>query len=295
MNYTVDLQSSANFAPQFAEHACFNEDCFCADSLSPIDWLRQENQLSQNITIYEAFATYKVWDSISKTFLDREYYPVTYRYRSGLCFEVEGSVDFSKTHGDTTVFDGESCFKKQDLIMKQEQVLKLKVLLFERYPDQVQTWVQENGSPVANYGGTAGTFIYRDELIENAVVTIQDYLGDTGNPQVFKYNTTLSLQGLSQVKRAIGLDYNLTALNPQPASPFDNEFRVDASRRDSGGVSAVYNPWYIAGIHQDICSLTMNNNVNNIKMLSTLLLHHLLPHEPIHVPIVFFLLLLSRC
>jgi len=126
MNYTVNFVSGTS-APLFADDACdatnsAGTKCFCDNSKSPLKYLTDAGELSQDITITSI-------DSSTP-------YVVDFIYHSGVCVEVVGSESFSMVEGNKTVVNGtvQSCFDTASTILSKGQNVSVKIVLFERYP-----------------------------------------------------------------------------------------------------------------------------------------------------------------
>jgi len=123
MNYTVEFVSGAP-APKFAADACDTTNsagtkCFCDNSKTPLQYLTDAGELSQDIII---------------TNTDSTPYVLEFVYHSGLCFEVMGSETFSLVEGNKTIVNGveQSCFSTGSTILAKGQNKSVNVILFER-------------------------------------------------------------------------------------------------------------------------------------------------------------------
>jgi len=233
MNYTVDFISGAP-APVFAADACDTTNaagtkCFCDNSKTPLQYLTDAGQLSQDLTI---------------TSVDPTPYVLEFIYHSGLCLEVVGSETFSLVEGNKTVVNGtaQSCFSTGTTMLTKGQNKSVNIVLFERYPSA--TIGKQIAWPASTISASS-TLI--DFTVPNAVVAVLDQVSGGTSPVQFPYNTTLvqsSTKG-SYAKKPAALQYTINAGRPRPSFPFDLLFQVYAARSGPDGTSSAQGMYFI--------------------------------------------------
>ena len=233
MNYTIVLLDSNLPAPEFSSTSCPNSytPCYCGASKSPYQYMSDANLLNQSFVITE----------VNSTLLKFQYL-----YRTGLCYEVVGSEQFSLTQGQANS-EGDSCFAPDVFFMNKTDSSSLKsnnlsISLFERYPEGV-TWFTLNNQNqyVANTWNDPPMVNW---FMENSTLTVFDQI--SGNNVVIQYSTTL-VKSCTYCHTAvpIGNVYTMTANFMFPSFPYDLQFNIYAKRSASDGIFTVNNTWYI--------------------------------------------------
>jgi len=224
MNYSITIATGPLSSPNFASDVCPQTTCYCADSKSPLQYLFDSNEISQNITITVANET--VFD-------------VTYVYKSGVCLEVVGADQLSTSDGNVSYIDGVtySCFQSDTTFMTSQSTKPLQFLLFERYPFGTQ-WFDKNlnSLPISSSSGIVITF-NRD--VTDSVVFVQDQLSGTKIDSTFVYNNTF-VAGIP-----VGVTYIVNASKLRPSAPFSLMLSVGALRNGNDGSSFVSTSWFI--------------------------------------------------
>ena len=235
MNYTITLLDNLLPAPEFSDTSCPSDytQCYCGASKTPFDYMKAANLLNQSFSVTDVNTTLNIFQ---------------FYYRTGLCYEVIGSEQFSLVEGQANS-EGDSCFVKDVFYMDKTDGSSLKsknvtIKLFERYPEGV-TWFTLNNPN--KYVANKWTDIPRvNWFIENSTLTSLDQVSGSNSNAVIGYNTTL-VKSCEQCRTVVtnGVIYTLRANYAFPSFPYDLKFYIYAKRSESDGTFTVDNTWYI--------------------------------------------------
>ena len=151
--------------------------------------------------------------------------PLTFTYRSGVCFELNTGFDTLANLTGTTVGTA-SCYNDPTtLILSTGKTYRLNVIAFELYS-------LVDGEEMVDFNVDATTVTIFD------LATSPDY-------QSFPYSANMVLLPGRMVPEPQGLLYNITPGNPFVFPPFDFPFQVTVERDGPDGPASASNVWYI--------------------------------------------------
>ena len=235
MNYTITLLDSKLPAPKFSQDSCPSSytSCYCGTSKSPFEYMSDANLLNQSFIVTNVNSTMNIFQ---------------YYYRTGLCYEVIGSEDFSLVEGTVNSI-GDSCFDPNIFYMDKTDGNSLKnknltIKLFERYPEGVSWFTRNNEKKFNAVTWTDLPFI--NWFIENSTLTALDQISGSNSNVAVEYNTTL-IKSCTQCHTImpVGIIYTIKASNAFPIFPYDLKLDIYAKRSASDGIFTVDNTWYI--------------------------------------------------
>lgn len=218
MNYMISLEFCPYLAPKYDSGGVCPPNvkkCFCAESLSPIDYMKQSGANEQALIINDVTSEPK---------------KVIFEYHSGICFHVVGADDFSEVPGKLPAnfepskpADKVSCYSPNVRYLdKGETKVNLTIRAFERYPVSS-----------SHFGG----LVSKDEAVFNynvadVEVRITDRISNVDD-LLFQYNP------IDPVKHVIN------PVNIRPVFPFDMEFSVYVYRRLFNGWESTFSKYFI--------------------------------------------------
>ena len=227
MNYTVSLVSTAS-APKYDNKSCDptqpNIACFCAESLDPLEYMKNTNQISQTLSV---------------TYVTKSLKTLIFTYKSGVCFEVKGSELFSTSESlYASPSQNISCVKKGSTAVARGRELPLTFYAFERYPNK-PGWQSLQPLKTPNYVVDFG--------VANAQFFVLDLVSGRSSMFSIVYDNSTKLPPPPQrTPVPTGSSYTVEAKAPNPFFPFNQAFQVFVERDDGNGLfSTTYNLWYI--------------------------------------------------
>lgn len=227
MNYSIVLsKDTSQFKPPFTK-SCINpmnrgETCHCDANKKPYDFFKQSNKLNQTLMIMDVNETV-IW--------------ANFTYRTGVCFAVQNSAEFSLTTGIRGSTTGENCFPLGTTMLDTDNPIKksinLTTYLFENYPVQ------------GHYFNTLPEDMLFDFLVNNSTVTINDAVSG-GQQSTFQYVPGLNYSNpLTHILTPIGLIYQVKATNPMTIYPYVFELDFTVERAGTDGTSVARCTWFV--------------------------------------------------
>ena len=280
MNYTITLLPNSLPAPQFSDTSCPSAitPCFCGVSESPFQYMSNANLLNQSFVVIDVNTTVSVFE---------------YVYRTGLCYEVIGSEQFSLTEGEANN-EKDSCFPENVFYMDMASSVsninspknkQVQMNLFERYPEGTKWFTVTGPNQYVAKEWTKEPLV--NWFIENSQLEILDQISGGNSLVPYDYDTTLQ-KSCQQCHTAVpvGYSYTLIASSVFPSFPFDLQFQIYAARSGPDGTFTVDNTWYIPVLGLDSNAVSSFYPVSSDPTLIFLVLRDP-PGDVFHV--VFFL------
>ena len=230
MNYTITLLDNSLPAPEFIITSCpAYTPCFCGSSKTPFKYMTDANLLNQTFSVTEVNSTVNMFQ---------------FYYRTGLCYEVIGSDQFSLIEGvDQNKDRSLSCFPQDIFYMDKTdgsplKTKKLTVKLFERYPEGVSWFTLNDQKQYITNKWTNPPLV--NWFIENSNLAISDQVSGSNSNVEISYNTTLVTNcpdsKVCHSTTSAGNLYTIKATYILPIFPFDLKFEIYARRSGSDGI-----------------------------------------------------------